>query len=170
MERKLMDLPELKVYEEDKVWIYNLSRTKSGLPFYQCPRDKYRKAGSSYMKAVDECIFLPIDMTTFKTDRENYFYGYRFFIGSPGIKKLKSLSYEGDPLQEADVEFEVARIRYFMDEHFDYDISIDFIGDVFYPTTVYVARGTEEQLPNLVEDLISNILDYLCQWYVNRKI
>lgn len=166
--KKRLDIPELKVLEDGKVWTYTLHYADSGIPYYKCPDGKWKQPRNN--GASDECILLPITPAEFLSDHENYFYGYRIFIMSPGFEDAPADDDDEGPMKKLEIGFDVSRIRFFMEANSDYDIVIDFVGDSLFPTAIWGIKSEEYNMPGYIDTLIKKVIDSYCQFYIDRKI
>lgn len=165
---KILALPKLRVYEHQQVWSYSRGISTSGYPYYIAPpvKAKFHTHGN-----MDDYLFLPIDYETFKKDRENYFYGFRFLIAVPGFTSIATIP-ELHLLGQTQIEiaFEATRVRYFMDDDEDFDIAIDYMGDSMFPTRLITLTQDSRFVGKTFMQIIDQLIDDYCIWYADKRI
>ncbi len=169
MQKRFLDKPTLKIYESGMVWLYRRAFTVSGLPYYIPPPEKEGLHRSVFM---NEAMFFPIEYEEFKTNREDYFYGYRFIIATPGYTTIGIPQGPAIPcpLSYIQLGFESARVRFFMEDDEEHDMVIDFMGDSMFPTRTVEIQQHPNQIAATVNNIIFRLIDEYCVWYSTRKI
>lgn len=165
-----IDRPELRVFENDKVWTYTMKRSESGFPFYIAPKEKDELHKSIYM---GEVLFLPIlqDVTRHVISC----WGYRFIFGSRGATTMDIAPGSDDgpkPQAHFQMGFEASRIRYIIDTDPDRksDIYIDYMGDGLFPTRYITFQGAADEMNEVVNTIMMKIIDEHCKWYALKKL
>lgn len=168
MQQFMLAKPHLRVRESDKVWTYTRAFSNSGLPYYVAPPEREGLHKNLY---INEPIFLPISTREFMTNREDYFYGYRFLFATPGYTTI-GLPLNGlpSPLTYVQLSLEATRIRYFMEDDDEHDIVIDWMGDSLFPTRIVEVQHNPENIAAIINDLVLKLIDEYTMWYSERKI
>lgn len=148
--------------------IYKRFYSDSGYPCYTCPADTGQHKEFFY----NEVLFLPIEYDVFKNNREDYFYGYRFFTTTPGPTTIAFLPGLGLPQPNTEIQltFEVARIRYFMEDDFEHDIVIDYFGDGLFPPRTVTINQSTSHIRDTINTVTKQLIDQHCCWYADRKV
>lgn len=169
MPKRMLDVPLLRVMEDGATWTYRRQYSESGYPYYACPDEKNQLHKKFF---CEEILFLPIEYEDYKSNREDYFYGYRFLIATPGHTTISAIPGLGLPnsKMEIQISFEVARIRYFMEDDHEHDIVIDFMGDAVFPTRTVAITQDPVRITETINHFLRATIDELCTWYANRKI
>lgn len=118
---------------------------------------------------IDQLLFLPIEMDTFNTDRENFFVGYRYIFTTVShctVSLLKDPNLMG--LSKLQMTLTVQRIRYSIKD--DIDIIIDKVCDPLFPPRVFDLECPARDAHKQVMAITSQLINQLNGWYLEKNV
>ena len=162
-ELDLLDKSILYVTENEKTFSYARGYTTAGMPVYTPPDGK----NTGEVK-LDEVIFLPITNEEFKTNTEDYFFGFRFLLSKSGTSSFALIQDAMMSITDLQIQYEVTRIRYYPDGL--KSICIDKTYDALFPTQCLHLQFPTVEIPQRLYKVTMDILNLYCVYYVDKKI
>jgi len=164
VERDLVDKPILFVTEGDRTFPYKRGFSLSGLPYYTPPLEKNVKDGYR----LDEVLFLPISNREFKTNKDKYFFGFRYLISNNNFTMIDVMKQIQTAVANMDIQYEVSRIRYYPDG--EKSIIINKSYDSLFPTQCLRVEVPAIDSHARISRMMDGIVDLYCNWYVDKTV
>ena len=164
VERDLLEKPILFVNEDDNVWPYHRGYTISGLPFYNPPMEKN---GNEEVQLY-EVLFLPILKNDFETNKEDYFFGFRYLFSRDTLSTMSFLENLTEGITHLQIHYEICRVRYFPSG--EKTVTVDRTYDPILPTQLITIQLPNAEVGVAFISTMNNLVNFYCNYYVDKKI
>jgi len=163
-ERDLFEKPILFVIEDEKTWPCQRAYTVSGLPFYTIPSEK----NTHEERNIREVLFLPISNEDFETNDKDYFFGFMYLFMYESLTTMSMIQDPNVSITHLQIQYEVSRIRYFPSG--EKTIIKDRTYDPLFPTQVINFQLPIIQMGHQLVSTVNDVINFHCNYYVDKKI